>query len=214
MLDLDEELGALDVDDERDRVVDGHASRPVAFGDEGGEPAASAVPHGEVDDQIEVVFLQVVHDAALLLFSGTLTLVLLKRPIHRCHLKQEKSDKRGQKRRQICDHFSLSYCGRHIITQFIAHVINLYTATPEILFFFHYYTSVNPINLDYLTSQYAFPLLSDDCWCDEVNQNVTHIFSHLDSMFCVEICSAQTGVQVVTQRLQGLHGGQQLTLVL
>lgn len=90
MLDLDKELGALDIDDERDRVVDGHASRPVAFGDEGGEPAAPTVPHGEVDDQIEVVFLQVVHDAALLLLSGTLAVVLLKRPIHRCHLKQEK----------------------------------------------------------------------------------------------------------------------------
>lgn len=84
--DLDEELGALDVDDERDRVVDGHASRPVALGDEGGEPAAAAVPHGEVDDQIEVVLLQVVHDAALLLFGGTIAVLLLERPIHCCHL--------------------------------------------------------------------------------------------------------------------------------
>lgn len=91
VFDLDEQLGALDVDDERDGVVDGHASRPVAFGDEGGEPAAATVPHGEVDDQIEVVFLQVVHDAALLLFSGTPAVFLLKRPIHRCHLKQEEA---------------------------------------------------------------------------------------------------------------------------
>lgn len=97
MSDLDKELGALDIDDERDRVVDGHASRPVAFGDKGGEPATSAVPHGEVDDKIKVVFLQVVHDAALLLFSGTLTVfLLLKRPVHCCHLKQEKLAKKGQ----------------------------------------------------------------------------------------------------------------------
>lgn len=40
------------------------------------------------------------------------------------------------------------------------------------------------------------------------------IFSYLDSMFCVEVCSPQTGIQVVTQRLQSLHGGQQLTLIL
>lgn len=86
---LDEELGALDVDDERDRVVDGHASRPVALGDKGGEPATAAVPHGQIDDQIEVVLLQVVHDAALLLFVGILVVVLLKRPVHRFHLARE-----------------------------------------------------------------------------------------------------------------------------
>lgn len=40
------------------------------------------------------------------------------------------------------------------------------------------------------------------------------IFSYLDSMFCVEVCSPQTGIQVVTQRLQSLHSGQQLTLIL
>lgn len=33
-------------------------------------------------------------------------------------------------------------------------------------------------------------------------------------MLCVEICSSQTGVQIVTQRLQSLNGGQQLTFVL
>lgn len=97
VVDLDEELGALDVDDERDRVVDGHASRPVAFGDKGGEPATATVPHGEVDDQIEVVFLQVVHDAALLLFRGTPAVILLERPIHRRHLKRETLDRKGQK---------------------------------------------------------------------------------------------------------------------
>lgn len=97
-MDLDKELGAFDIDDERDRVVDGHASRPVAFGDKGGEPATSTVPHGEVDDQIEVVFLQVVHDAALLLLSGTRTVILLEWPIHCRHLKQETLDKKGQKR--------------------------------------------------------------------------------------------------------------------
>ena len=91
--DLNEELGALDVDDERDRVVDGHASGPVAFGDEGGEPAAAAVPHGEVDDQVEVVLLQVVHDAALLLFGGTVAVLLLERPIHCCHLKTDRDTK-------------------------------------------------------------------------------------------------------------------------
>lgn len=84
--DLDKELGALDVDDERDGVVDGHASCPVALGDEGGEPATSTVPHGKVDDQIKVVFLQVVHDAALLLFGGTLAHLLLKWPVHCFHL--------------------------------------------------------------------------------------------------------------------------------
>ncbi len=40
------------------------------------------------------------------------------------------------------------------------------------------------------------------------------IFSYLDSMLSVEVCGAQTGVQVVTQRLQSLNGGQQLALVL
>lgn len=89
--DLDKEFGALDIDDERDGVVDGHASRPVAFGNKGGEPATPAVPHGEVDDQIEVVFLQVVHDAALFVFGGTLA-VVLKRPIHCCNLKQDVID--------------------------------------------------------------------------------------------------------------------------
>jgi len=33
-------------------------------------------------------------------------------------------------------------------------------------------------------------------------------------VFGVEVGSAQTGVQVVSQRLQSLHGGQQLALVL
>lgn len=98
---LHKEFGALDVDDEGDRVINGHASRSVAFGDEGGEPATSAVPHGEVDDQIEVVFLQVVHDAALLLFSGTHAVILLKRPINSFHLKQEKLANKGRRRQQV-----------------------------------------------------------------------------------------------------------------
>lgn len=41
-----------------------------------------------------------------------------------------------------------------------------------------------------------------------------HISGYLDSVFCVEIGRSQTGVQVVTQGLQSLHSGQQLTLVL
>lgn len=86
---LNKELGAFDIDDEWDRVVDGHTSRPVAFGNEGREPATAAVPHGEVDDQVKMVFFQVVHDAALLLFSGTIAVViLLKWPIDRCHLER------------------------------------------------------------------------------------------------------------------------------
>lgn len=84
---LDEELGALDVDDKRHRVVNGHAPGPVAFGDEGRKPPAATVPHGEIDDQVEVVVRQVVHDAALLLFGGTFAVLLLfKRPIDRSHL--------------------------------------------------------------------------------------------------------------------------------
>lgn len=97
---LHKEFGALDVDDEGDRVIHGHAPRPVAFGDEGGEPATSAVPHGEVDDQIKMVFLQVVHDAALLLFSGTPAVILLKRPIHSFHLKREKLTNEGKTRKR------------------------------------------------------------------------------------------------------------------
>lgn len=38
--------------------------------------------------------------------------------------------------------------------------------------------------------------------------------NYLDSMLRVEISSTQTGVKVITQRLQRLHSGQQLTLVL
>lgn len=87
---LNKELGALDIDDERDRVVDSHTPGPVAFGDKGGEPSTSAVPHGEVNDKVEVVLLQVVHDAALLLFGGTfIAVVLLKRPIDCSHLYKE-----------------------------------------------------------------------------------------------------------------------------
>lgn len=84
--DLHEQLGALDVDDERHRVIDGHASRAVALGDEGRESAAAAVPHGEVDHQVEVVLLQVVHDATLLLLVGAAAVVLLEWPVHCCHL--------------------------------------------------------------------------------------------------------------------------------
>lgn len=63
-----------------------------------------------------------------------------------------------------------------------------------------------------LISQKSFQTLAD-CG-DKINQNMICIFSHLDSMFCVEVRSPQTGIQVVTQRLQSLHGGQQLTLIL
>ena len=86
---LNKELGAFDVNDERDGVVHRHAPRPVAFGDKRGEPSTSAVPHGQVDDQIKVVLLQVVHDAALLLLRRTPVVVLLKRPIDRLHLKPD-----------------------------------------------------------------------------------------------------------------------------
>lgn len=87
---LNKELGALDIDDEGDGVVDSHTPGPVAFGDKGGEPSTSAVPHGEVNDKVEVVLLQVVHDAALLLFGGTfIAVVLLKRPIDCSHLYKE-----------------------------------------------------------------------------------------------------------------------------
>ena len=83
---LNKELGALDVYDEGDGVVDSHAAGPVTLGDEGGEASAPAVSHGEVDDQVEVVLLQVVHNAPLLLFVGDLTDLLLKGPVHGLHL--------------------------------------------------------------------------------------------------------------------------------
>lgn len=50
--------------------------------------------------------------------------------------------------------------------------------------------------------------------CDKINQNMRCIFCYLDSMFCVEVRSPQTCIQVVTQGLQSLHGGQQLALIL
>ena len=41
-----------------------------------------------------------------------------------------------------------------------------------------------------------------------------HPPDYLDSMFSVEVSGAQTGIEVVTQRLQSLNSGQQLALVL
>lgn len=88
--DLNKELGAFNINDERDWVVHRHAPRPVTFGDERGEPSTSTVPHGQVDDQIKVILFQIVHDAALLLFGRTPVVILLKRPIDCCHLKPDK----------------------------------------------------------------------------------------------------------------------------
>lgn len=51
------------------------------------------------------------------------------------------------------------------------------------------------------------------CWRE--NETKTDFCEfYLDSVFCVEVGSSQTGVQVVSQRLQSFHSGQQLALVL
>lgn len=83
---LHKHLGALDVDDEGHRVVHSQAARAVTLGDERGEAAAPGVPHGQVDHQVKVVLLQVVHDAPLLLLVGAVRVVLLERPVHGHHL--------------------------------------------------------------------------------------------------------------------------------
>ena len=58
------ELGALDVRDEGDAVVDGHPARPVAVGGhEGADPPGARGAHGQVDDQVEVLAAQVVGHA-------------------------------------------------------------------------------------------------------------------------------------------------------
>ena len=83
---LYEHLGAFDVNDEGHRVVHSHTACAVTLGDEGGEASTARVPHGQVDHQVEVVLLQVVHDAPLLLLVGAVRLILLEWPVHRHHL--------------------------------------------------------------------------------------------------------------------------------
>lgn len=52
---LDQQLRTLDVSDERDREVDGHAAGPVALGHEGGHATGPSAAHGQVDHQVELL---------------------------------------------------------------------------------------------------------------------------------------------------------------
>ena len=55
---LDEELGALDVRDERDRVLHGHGAREVALRVEGRRAAELGVG-GDVDHEAELALVEV-----------------------------------------------------------------------------------------------------------------------------------------------------------
>ena len=59
-----EQLCALDICDEWHTVVDGHPPGPVAVGGhERAHPPGARGPHGQVDDQVEVLAAQVVRHA-------------------------------------------------------------------------------------------------------------------------------------------------------
>ena len=90
---LDEELGTLDVGDERHGVVDGQPPGTVAVGHERGHSAGTGIAHGQVDHQLELLLGQEVGQvhqlAASALIIGD---KVLERPLDGLHLRV-----RGQK---------------------------------------------------------------------------------------------------------------------
>ena len=85
---LDDEFGALDVGDERHRVIDGHAAGAVALRDEGRGGPGPSVPHRQVDDEVQTVLHQVVGDRALVHASLAVSGVFI-RPVNSLHLQNK-----------------------------------------------------------------------------------------------------------------------------
>lgn len=83
--DLNKKFSTLDVRDKRHGVVDGHSTCAVTFGHEGRQASSTGVPQRQIDDQVKMVLLQIVHDVPLFVLVGKVTL-LLKLPIHSHHL--------------------------------------------------------------------------------------------------------------------------------
>lgn len=83
---LNKELGALDIDDQRYRIVHSHATGTVSFSDKGGQTPTARIPHGQVNHHVKVVLLQVVHDVSLLVLVGAVTF-LFERPVYSHYLK-------------------------------------------------------------------------------------------------------------------------------
>ena len=87
--DLHKHLGALDVGDERDGVIDGHASCAVTLRHKRRRGPGPSVTHRQVDDEVELVVGKVVGDGALVdavLFVRAFLARVLVRPVHRLHL--------------------------------------------------------------------------------------------------------------------------------
>lgn len=84
-INLNKKFSALDVSDERHRVVDGHSACAVPFGHKGRQASPTRVSQRQIDDQVKMVLLQIVHDVPLFVFVGKVTL-LLKLPVHSHHL--------------------------------------------------------------------------------------------------------------------------------
>ena len=82
---LDDEFGALDVGDERHRVVYGHAAGAVSLSDEGRGGPGPSVPHRQVDDEVQTVLHQIVRDRALVHAPLAVSSIFI-RPVNSLHL--------------------------------------------------------------------------------------------------------------------------------